>query len=298
MLRGLTSGLLDLSPASTMQTPCLLIGHTFHSWLPILPQLGYLPKLIMLQSLARSALIAAFCPNTPICLPQEGVNRLSTLPAISTLFLDAPFSKSIFDLCERFHVEFIYGTQQCRTTPCGWGSKHFRVQHSHVSGVTEKQGQVTLLFWRPRAVIRGPCVLPRHHHRDVSTILGFNAFTRSYGAKPPDLFVIPASARNLALPLKTPVYHGGGLLPADVSLRTKVMTPHRFAPTNHWAIRSLANSELLLALDFTETMAKSDHQRALIAVSANIIPGKILRAGYLIIRGAMTFQVIAGQRGG
>jgi hypothetical protein len=68
-----------------------------------------------------------------------------------------------------------------------------------------------------------------------------------------------------------------------------VLTPHRFAPLNKWAIRTISNSELLLALDFTETIANPAQQRGLLAVARDIVPGKILHSAFLIIQRAMTF---------
>eukprot|EP00978_Attheya_sp_CCMP212_P017666 scaffold47333_cov42-Attheya_sp.AAC.3 len=42
----------------------------------------------------------------------------------------------------------------------------------------------------------------------------------------------------------------GGLLPADVSLETRVITPTLFAPKGTWGVRRLSGDELLLAHDW------------------------------------------------
>jgi hypothetical protein len=201
----------------------------------------------------------------------------------------------LFALCSHYANVFTSATFTkpnaggCCSIPPGWGSKHFQVKQSEVWGVTELRGHVTLLFWCSSGTVRDTCIPPRDRHRNASTIIGFNAYARLYAPAPPDPCVLPALAT---------VYHGGGLLPEDLSLATRVPTPHCFAPSGKWAIHKLANAGLLNALDFTESIAKSAHQKGLLFLAPRIIPAKILRAGFNIINATMTVKVNVQEWGG
>lgn len=51
-----------------------------------------------------------------------------------------------------------------------------------------------------------------------------------------------------------PVFHGGGLLPADLSTKCRVFTPLVFAPKVQWTIWLLEVKEVFVVLDMSDTV--------------------------------------------
>eukprot|EP00978_Attheya_sp_CCMP212_P040673 scaffold224742_cov45-Attheya_sp.AAC.1 len=79
----------------------------------------------------------------------------------------------------------------------------------------------------------------------------------------------------------------GGLLPADVSLKTRVIMPTLFAPKGTWGIHRLSGNELLLAHDWP--MFLIDAVSDACKVFPPLLPGKCLVAG---------LRQLLGNRGG
>eukprot|EP00978_Attheya_sp_CCMP212_P029513 scaffold105068_cov26-Attheya_sp.AAC.1 len=60
-----------------------------------------------------------------------------------------------------------------------------------------------------------------------------------YRPAPTDIHLTPLRCETLGT-ASCPFIHGGGLLPADVSLKMRVITPTLFAPKGSWGIRRLS----------------------------------------------------------
>eukprot|EP00978_Attheya_sp_CCMP212_P032078 scaffold123618_cov31-Attheya_sp.AAC.1 len=75
--------------------------------------------------------------------------------------------------------------------------------------------------------------------RDASTIMDSKGHSLFYRPAPTDIHLTPLRCETLGT-ASCPFIHGGGLLPADVSLKTRVITPTLFAPKGTWGIRRLS----------------------------------------------------------
>jgi hypothetical protein len=154
-------------------------------------------------------------------------------------------------------------------------SKSTNIVHSAVGGVTIKHVGVTVCSLTPNVfnpVVTGDPVVGR----DASTIMGSKGHSLFYRPAPLDIHLTPLRCEILGN-ARTPFVHGGGLLPADVSRKTRVLTPTLFAPKGTWGVRMLSGEELLLAHDWP--MFHIDAVGDSCKDFPSLLPGKCLVAG-------------------
>eukprot|EP00978_Attheya_sp_CCMP212_P011753 scaffold29206_cov30-Attheya_sp.AAC.1 len=127
-----------------------------------------------------------------------------------------------------------------------------------------------------------PSPPPAHIERDASTILSPKGHCSVYRSAPAELHLVPLRCEPLGRP-SAPYFHGGGLLPADVSMRTRVLTPTLFAPAGSWGVRGLTSEEVYSANDWPQFLV--DKAADLLLAPPPLLPGKCLHYGFRELMG-------------
>ena len=244
-LRGLVVGSRRIEATRTL-TPCVLFGDDFSSWASCIGELGFRATVVVLDSptflpLIRS-LVEASCQIYVGGVP-SGLNTSAQIA-----FIDGRITTGRFHMGQAFGLTTIVATRGLRRSLPGWISKSCNIQHSLVGGVTTKQVAVTVCSLTPN--IFNPTVSSVEVCcRDASTIMDSKGHCLFHRPAPTDIHLTPLRCESLGTST-SPYFHGGGLLPADVSLKTRVITPTLFAPKGTWGVRRLNGEELLLAHDW------------------------------------------------
>jgi hypothetical protein len=282
-LRGLTTGVVRLRQGCGL-APCVVFGGEFPSWLPVLQELGFQAIFVALRSSLHLKSVENLVDHT--CAVWSGPNwtvLASQMPFFASgqripSFVDGKVTGELRTLCETMGVHTMICTEGSRRPIKGWAMASQKVLHALVGGVT--LGEATLT-----AFVRGnrklqPSPLPYMVGRDASTVLSVQPFVSTFRAIPPPRDRASLSCVNLGTE-SHPFYHGGGLLPAYLDKRVRVLAPALFAPKGLWGLRHLTSSEVLVAKDFSpSTVGKLPPELITNSFLANLVPGKCLVFGF------------------
>jgi hypothetical protein len=271
-LRGLVIGSRLIEATRTL-TPCIVFGDSFSSWLSCLGELGFCATAVVLES-PRFLDLAQSLVDTS-CQIYVGIDSKFSNNSSQIAFVDGRITQGRLQAIQDLGLTTIVATRGLRRPLPGWVSKSITIQHSDVGGVTIKQVGVTVCSLTPN--IFSPVASSTEVvMRDASTIMDSKGHSLFYRPAPTDIHLTPLRCETLGT-ATCPFIHGGGLLPADVSTKTRVITPTLFAPKGTWGVRRISGNELLLAHDWP--MFLIDAVNANCKDFPNLLPGKCLVAG-------------------
>jgi hypothetical protein len=279
-LRGLVVGSRLIEATNSLKS-CIVFGDEFSSWLACLGKLGFRATAVVLESSRFLDLKRTLVDSSCSIYVGEGPENTSA----EIGFIDGRMTTNRLKLIQDLGLTTVVSTRGLRRPLAGWVTKSTKLVHSEVGGVTIKHVGVTVCSLTPQ--IFSPCLVPDPVVlRDASTIMGSKGHSLFYRPAPTGIHLTPLRCASLGTP-KAPFVHGGGLLPADVSRKTRVLAPTLFAPKGTWGVRVLSGEELLLAHDWP--MFLIDAVGDSCKVFPALLPGKCLVAG---------MRQLVGNRGG
>ena len=238
-LRGLVSGKI---PMRTALKPCWIVGRALPSWLFAVEALGF-------QTAHVSVLDTGWVPRL-----RELVGSVSAsldIPPVAvgdTAFCCGRLSEGVFRGFQAAGITRIFCTSGIRWKHGdGWMFERILVDHTSIGGVTTGSDHV-YMAWNPDVwkVIADIPAVPCGVLRDASTII--STTERCVRPIAVDRMVVePIALVNLGTAAR-PVYHSGGLLPANPDAGLWVATMSCFTP-NRWGVRQVTTRELLEAYD-------------------------------------------------
>eukprot|EP00978_Attheya_sp_CCMP212_P000239 scaffold463_cov46-Attheya_sp.AAC.3 len=271
-LRDLVVGSRLIEATQTL-TPCIVFGDEFSSWLSCLGGLGFRATALVLKSPKFVDLAQSLVDTS--CQIHVGIDSKFSNTSSQIAFIDGRLTQGRLQVIQDLGLTTFVATRGLRRPLPGWVSKSTNILHSSVGGVTIKQVGVTVCSLTPNFF----CPVPSSNDvvlHDASTIMDSKGHSLFYRPAPMDIHLTPLRCETLGTS-SCPFIHGGGLLPAYVSLKTRVITPTLFAPKGTWGIRRLSGNELLLAHDWP--MFLIDAVSDACKVFPPLLPGKCLVAG-------------------
>jgi hypothetical protein len=254
------------------------LGDSFSSWAGVVQELRLRPVAVILSNLDSLDLVrASVGADCFVGQAQDVESILASLSGKCCLGLvDGCPTPQICRLGELFGIGCIIGTQNVRREISGWRHDSYSLCHCEVGGVTITPTPGVCLLYGDQLPLRA--ALPTAVSRDASTMLSVQAPAHRYKHAPTNPVLKPLGCENLGSAC-APYYHGGGLLPAFIDCRTRVLAPGLYAPKGHWALRPLTVEEVFVAKDFGRILP------ALLAVERldnrflqDLVPGKSLVA--------------------
>jgi hypothetical protein len=173
-------------------------------------------------------------------------------------------------------VTRILGTRGIRRAIPEWPHDSWSASHWKLGGVTTAEVSGVCLALGAKTPLG--LSIPDSVGQDASTVLSVKATALKFCPAPSSTTVTPLGCKQLGT-ARSPVFHGGGLLPGDCDKRTTVLAPGLYAPKGTWAQRTLTVEEVLIAKDCGRValdLLGSGHLGN--AMLQRIIPGKCLVA--------------------
>jgi hypothetical protein len=286
-LQGLTTERVTLNRHQG-STKCVVVYQSYPSWVFVLGELGLDPQCwVLVQDPDHAEVVAQVVPTGCKALsgnPTEMSSLLGDPARVKLGLIDGALTSSLSALFEGLGVHTVYYTQRMRRRLPGWNNFNACVHHAGVGGVTLRTLRFEVLgessVGRPSF---GPPIAPR----DVSTVL--SATPQHHGVrKAPKCRHLPDFGCKNIGNTERPVYHGGGWLPATVTLSTRVLNPGIYAPKGTWALRPLTFGEYLSAHDVPETLIRWLRDNKVLgsdASLASLVAGNCLVAGFRLFNG-------------
>jgi hypothetical protein len=276
--------------SNRVTTPCVLVCQSYPSWIFVLGELGLTPKWILVRDPRHAEVMARVAPAE--CKIFNGSARemsklLGAHPGVKLGLVDGAITTDLSALFEGVGVNTVYYTQRMRRKLPGWDNYNFQIEHWKVGGVTLRTMRFGVLGKVP---LGRPTVGPPLAPRDVSTVLDCMAQHYSVRKAPPSRHLPDGVCENLGN-LARPVYHGGGWLPAEVTPKTRILTPGVYAPKGTWVLRPLTFSEYLSAHDVPEALIRILRDDVPLGSDPSLttmVPGKCLVAGFRFFNGGGT----------
>jgi hypothetical protein len=264
---------LRLIKATNSLTPCIVFGGKFSSWLVCLVgELGFQATAVVLEFLpCFMELIRSLVDSSCSIYIQEVPVKTSA----QTGFIDGCITTKYLSLIQDLGLTTVASMRGLRRPLAGWVTKSTKLLHLDVGGVTIKHVGVTVCSLTPKIfstrVAPDPIVM-----RDASTIMDSKGHSLFFRPVPTEIHLTPLRCQSLG-PRKAPYVHSGRLLPANVSRKTKVLTPTLFAPKGTWVVQLFTGADLFLAHDWPMFLidAVGDSCKDI----PDLLPGKCLVAG-------------------
>jgi hypothetical protein len=210
-------------------------------------------------------------------------------------FVDCRLRRSGLTICERLHVHWILSTWPSTLREACWQSRTVEVSHLSSGGVADRKLQISK--WTP---MTDPQIHSRPQMvrvpRDASTILDAAMFARGSRRAPVARRLFPVRSLNLGS-AQDPIWHSGGLLPAQCDRRTRVLTPCIGLPLPLWGLRRMSQAELLQALDFSDACVSGIGRTPTLLPPSfwtRCLPGKCLAAAFECFSAPAQFSGING----
>jgi hypothetical protein len=170
-LRGLTMGRLTVMKPSAHPS-CVVVAHSFPSWLFVLEELRLNPVLVVLTEDTYVAAIQQLVPSSCRILigTAQDTSRFLSADWHRGLvgLVDGSITSSTIALFESCGVQRIFFTQRLRRSISGWYHSNVTIPHIAVGGVSRFQLQLNVLSRTDKMMeVPTPAIAPR----DVSTVL-------------------------------------------------------------------------------------------------------------------------------
>lgn len=254
-------------------------------WLAAVEQMGFRPTHVVLRSrrFVKDVrhLIGTDCIVSVVddwakfsYTPPEKSAKLSVLA-----FVDGRLTGALLHSCESRQIPLVLGLGKIRRGVPGW-DHHFGVCCHHLhGGVTTTKTNITTCLLREvqNAVTIPDFVMHEGIPRDMSTLLSSMVSGRLLRTAPAERHLDACEVRNLRDD-KTPVYHGGGWLPPNPKLSTRVLTPYALGK-GRWVNRCLEPVEYLQVYDVPELQLGPLSALVIDTDFPALVPGKSLLAG-------------------
>jgi hypothetical protein len=255
-----------------------VVGNNYPAWLPHLATLGLRPTRVHVTNENLTTTIQSDLPESCLCSwgPLDWTTHSPT--AAKLLLIDGKACNDALAYAERQGIRLIVATEGRRKSPSGWVETKLGIDHAAVGGVTAK---VQRVFVYDRDVLDYTkldidCTVPR----DASTVLIEKIYAAKHMKAPTQTKVVPLAVEAIGKNAQDlNIYHGGGLLPSDVSTKTMVLTPYLYSRKGTWGLRKISAEELCMALDIPEELAKGLSSTMDKDKLPFIKPGKCLREG-------------------
>ena len=231
--------------------------------------------------------------DCPIELAVKG--RWAKAPATKAQWAlcDGRPSPACLAICEASGISRMLSLRPIRDTggrrgrSC-WHTHHVTVTHSEVGGISTRSTKIYYSWNSNACTPTGPFPtakdIPLHVQRDASTVVGTTKHNKAICLPPKELRVVPLTVQIHRTYQGQSVYHSGGWLPANFGPRTFITCPSRYQEQdNRWAIRYLADKELLEAFGVSHSHAavlldgQYDDWSALVPVESLIAGLKLFR---------------------
>jgi hypothetical protein len=183
-------------------------------------------------------------PGIPVCYwdPDEAAEFSPCHLSLVSYRIGAPF----FEAMTNLGVSAVLTTGGFRRVARPWRRSIVRdLAHAALGGITTTTKGLHLAHrvsdWSADDLLPISPAIPR----DLGTLLSYGADFSSSSKAPASPQVEPLRAHEVG----TGIYHGRGLLPSFPTPSTRIITPGRGLPPNHWGVRALTRTELLQAYD-------------------------------------------------
>jgi hypothetical protein len=224
-MRGVTAGVVRIGAQANPKF-CVVIGHSFPSWILHVRSLGLKVGHLLLRDTQFGSYVYSMCgPDVRIWSGSSWGTVIASWGQLGGAVIglvEGRVTASLLSSLSGVGITDVYSTNRTRKEIPGWFCASVIIKHTEVGGLTEA------LLWVVRhsrgSLIGLPRACPPVVRRDATTVLSHSLFGTKFRAKPKEVFLQPLCCLNLGTQ-EHPFYHGQGWLPAIINRQVRVATP-------------------------------------------------------------------------